>query len=101
MPDARQVTSIIDADYEVVGGGYQIGEEHRREKGWYFTGKYDRQGYPLFRRSRLWFEARALGWIGLVLGGVVFLGVVGAAIDYLFPPTPGPLQNRPASPPEP
>jgi hypothetical protein len=66
---ARDLQKIIDADYEVVGS-YRIGEEHRTEKGWYFTGKYDHAGHPYFRKHRLWFEARAFLWLALMIAAV-------------------------------
>lgn len=40
--------SFIDADFEVVSGPYRVGEEHRRRKGWYFTGHFDRHGDPIW-----------------------------------------------------
>lgn len=39
---------IIDAKFDVVRGPGRIGQRHATRRGWYFTGKYDHNGDPLF-----------------------------------------------------
>lgn len=56
----HEPANITDADFKVVSGPYRIGEEHRREKGWYFTGHYDAAGDPLFMRHPRWWRRRAM-----------------------------------------
>lgn len=57
----RLPPQIIDADFESVRGPYRVGEEHRSEKGWRFTGQYNGAGHPLFLNSRWlrWRQVRA------------------------------------------
>lgn len=76
---------IIDVQHEPVGCGYRIGEEHRTEKGWYFTGKYDHDGNPYFMRHpswfrRLYFWRRLPIWIAYALLIVVAVFVVVALV---------------------
>lgn len=73
----RDLQKIIDADYEVVGGPYQVGEEHRREKGWYFTGKYNADSDPYFMRHPSWFR-RLRFWreLPLKIAGVLLVIIV-------------------------
>lgn len=53
VSDAKQ---IIDADFDVVGGPYRVGDEHRAERGWYFTGRYNSAGHPYFMRHPNWWR---------------------------------------------
>lgn len=41
---------IIDVEFEVISGPYRIGDEHATRKRWYWTGKYDAAGTPLWYR---------------------------------------------------
>jgi hypothetical protein len=73
---ANEPQRIVDAEYEVVGGPYRVGEEHRREKGWYFTGKYDRDGHPYFIRSARWFRWRGRMWALLYIALCLAPGLI-------------------------
>lgn len=75
---------IIDAEFEVVRGPARPGTPHATRKGWYFTGKYDANGDPLFivwwlllmeavgGTLALLFGLAALGLGSLVAIGMVF-----------------------------
>ncbi|MFN3522287.1 MAG: hypothetical protein ACK4YQ_08550 [Phenylobacterium sp.] len=78
MGDVRE---IVDAEFEVVGGPYRVGDEHRREKGWYFTGQYNASGDPLFMRHPSWWRRRAFirRWYPLL----VIVGIPVAAFATL------------------
>ena len=51
----------IDAEYAFVGGPLRVGDEHPTNRGWYYTGRVDTDGDPLWyhppprwrRRARL------------------------------------------------
>lgn len=76
---ANNLQRIIDADFEIVGGPYRLGEEHRRERGWYFTGRHDADGDPYFMRHPRWWRRRRM----LRLAPIIALGVFAACILVL------------------
>ena len=92
---------IIDAEFEVVGGPYRVGDEHRREKGWFFTGRYDAEGWPLFQRAPLpyWKSFRSIGWwfvIIYVAAVLLLIGVALVASPFIEDPSPPPLRQSAA-----
>jgi len=79
---------IIDAKFEVVREP-RVGQRHATRRGWYFTGKYDHNGDPLFV---VWWLllmeaiggslAVIFGVAAIALGSLVALGfVVGGAYE--------------------
>lgn len=68
---------IIDAKFDVVRGPGRIGQRHATRRGWYFTGKYDHNGDPLF----------VVWWLLLMeaVGGglAVIFGVAAIALGIL------------------
>ena len=62
---------IIDADFEVVSGPYRVGDEHRKRRGWYWTGRYDKNGVPLWYRP----PARYWRWLRPALLALLYLGI--------------------------
>lgn len=91
LPRVTEERAIIEADFEVVGGPYRVGDEHRTEKDWFFTGRYDAEGNPYFIRGRKWWErlirkhqrrrVAATVWRWIVWGGG---GVALAYSAYYF-----------------
>lgn len=70
----------IDADFEVIGGPYRVGDEHRVHKRWFFTGHYDERGVPLWYRP-----PRFTAWQIILIAAFVLLGVpliAGLAYNY-------------------
>lgn len=86
----RDARNTIDADFEVVSGPLRIGEEHPKRRGWRFTGRYDKQGHPLFysrvRDLRVWMGGiTAIGWTLVVLVAAATIGLcIWAALAQTF-----------------
>lgn len=78
---ASPAPQITDAEFRVVRGPYRAGDESPRHKGWYFIGRFNAQGDPLFiRKPKPYWRT----FQGLVLtGAAVFLVMVGllAAVE--------------------
>lgn len=75
---------VRDADFTVVSGPYRVNEEHRKRRGWFFTGLYDANGDPLFYNRRFFARRRfirriANGYLILFAALVALLIVVSAA----------------------
>lgn len=88
---------ITDAEFEVVGGPYRVGEQHRKRRGWYFTGRYDAEGEALWMRHPSWWKRRALvrrmgGIPGLIFAAMMLAaglatvyGLASAGWRHVFP----------------
>lgn len=77
---ATNQRAIVDAEFTVVSGGLRVGDEHPTEKGWYFTGRTDDAGHPVFMRSAAWFQARRrkrflIGLAILASGPLILLAI--------------------------
>jgi hypothetical protein len=83
----REDVLIIDADYEVVSGPYRFGEEHRSHPGWYFIGRYDAEGWPLFISKPAPFHKTLSGRTLIGIGALLALVVGGSVFEiYVFEP---------------
>ena len=69
-----------DVEFEVIQGEYRVGEESRERPGWFFTGRRDRHGNPLWYKPP--FLSRRL--IHKVAVVVICLGFAVALLGLLF-----------------
>lgn len=91
---ASPAPQITDAEFQVVRGPYRAGDESPRYKGWYFTGRFNGDGDPLFIRKPVpyWrsFQGLVFAGIGIFLLLFVAVGVAGIFIDPPAPRTTAP-----------
>lgn len=75
---------IRDAEFSVVRG-HRPGDESPRYKGWYFTGRFNRVGDPMFIRKPVpyWRSFQGLRVIGIGVFGLLIcgLGLANAILD--------------------
>lgn len=71
---------VIDTEFEYVSGPMRVGDEHPTQKGWYYTGRYNRRGVLL------WYKppgpiSRGIRRGALILfWGMIAFGVVVSAL---------------------
>ena len=78
----------INAEARRIDGPFQLGDEHPTRPNWFYTGKFDEQGNPLWYRPTARWRRKAVV-IGLTAMVALFYFIAGSLLIFRPPDDPG------------